>query len=240
MAIARVQIAPTGYSHILANVAATFGALPIVNNALVAMIYDCDNAVPAQLSVADWVAGGWAFVESSTAASNVTYAAIAWRAVRQADRDAGGVITVPASAAHPTWNDVYLMVAEYSGFGGPPALDVGNGGVETPTSQTAVIPTITPAANKNRLLVCNTSLNPNYQPAAPGTWTKVQEEAVLGNRQTMEYFEKLVASTVGSYGGDTVGPVGLPGETSWRIPIVALGGASGSPMITGSPGGGVM
>lgn len=239
MAIARVQIAPTGYSHVTAAVASTFGALPTVGNALVAMVYDCDNGVPANLSVADWAAGGWGFVDSNTPASNVTYAGIGWRLVQQSDRDAGGVISLAASAVHPSWNDAYFMVAEYSGFGGPPALDVGTGGVETPTSQTALIPTITPAAGKNRLLVANVSLNPNYGPAAPGTWTKVQEEAVLGNRQTMDYLEKLVASTAGSYGGDTEGPVGLPAETSWRIPIVALGGAASSVMIGGSPGGGI-
>lgn len=239
MAIAAVQIAPTGYTHSGPNVAATFGALPTVGNALVAILYDCDNAAPVNYAVADWT--GWVgSVSGGAAASNLSYAAIAWRRILQADRDAGGVITVPATLTHG-WNDVYLMVREFSGFGaGGPVLDVGDGGAITGPASSAVLPTITPQAGKNRLIVANASLNPNYSPGAPGTWNKIQEEAVLGNRQTTDWLEKIVASTAGSYGGDTIGPAGVGAETSWLIPIVALGGATLSPLIGGSPGGGVM
>lgn len=235
MAIAPVQIAPTGYTHSGPAVACTLGALPTIGNALAAMVYDTDNGSVPNRAVADWT--GWSSIAGGVGGDLMSYQAIAWRPVRQADRDALGVITVPATLAHG-WNDVYLMVREYSGFGGDPALDVGNAGSLQGPASSAVIPIITPAAGKNRLLLANSSLNPNYGPAAPGTWTKVQEEAVLGNRQTMQWLEKLVASTAGSYGGDTIGPAGVGAETEWWIPIVALGGSALEPRVPGMVSGG--
>lgn len=240
MAIARVQAVAGVPFHINFTAAATLGLAPTAGNLVVGVLFNDSNGAGAPRPTPDFT--GWSVIHNlvgpdpvDAVGNDLTNVIVAMRTVRPGDT---ATYTLPCTGV--AWQDGSLSLLEYSGLGVNPTVDVKNDGGEQVGLQTINLPVITPVAGKERLILAAVNLTPNYDPAVPGAWTRVLDDTAAGNRQTMQILEKIIASTAGSYGGDAMGPVGFPSETSWWNPITALGGGAGSLVIGGTPGGGIL
>jgi hypothetical protein len=232
VAITRIQAVAGAPVHLLSAVSATLPGAPTVGNTIIGFLYNNDNSSPP--GCGSVVGSAWTVAHDvGNTSSVVTDIIVVYRVVKAGDT---ATYTVTVSG---TITDGSLLLVEYAGLGSAPAIDVKDGGSRTAASSSAIIPTITPAGGAERLILAHVALSPNYGPGVPGTWTQVLTDGGAGNRQTMQWLETIVASTSGSYGGDTLTPAGP--ETDWWIPITAfMTGVAGSPILAGQPGGGFL
>lgn len=237
MAIVRLDQVAGAAVHIAGSASATLpGGAPTPGDTIVGFLYNSNNGVPPSATIDGT---GWNVIAdvgnpNNDGAGN-SFANV-WCGFRKAV--AGDTATYTVSAIASSIIDGSLLLVRYSGMA-TPAIDVKNVGADT-LGASAVFPVLTPRPGSSRVLLAFVALTPNYAPAAPGTWTQVLLDGAAGNRQTMIIYEKIVPSVSGSYGGDTIGPGGVGVESSFWIPMAALGGDLGRAMVSGSPGGGVL